>query len=877
MRIRILVWILFSAAMAACAGSAVADNGVYGGSGGSFSTGTAVGQTISVQGMPLSIPNATASFSCPITFYGAGIYELRWTCTGGSISIASTDNSIALSGTFSSGSMTFSGSGGGKGGHTSYWYVFSGTFTGTVTQSGTTEAIVGSISTSVHTTSQLGSGTAGLNSFSMGWSSAYAPIMVGDAANARLLGADDLSGANLVAYGSWGNAAGQFNAIAGLARDASGRIYVTDSTLNRLARIDDLTGRNWVELGGTGPGDLQFNGPRGVAIDAQGKVWVADAGNNRIVRFDDMTGANWTAFGASGSGANQFSAPAAVAFDAQGRIYVADSGNNRLVRFDDLTGTNWTALSIINIDPYGYELTAVNSVAVLANGKIYATTPSGWLYRVDDMTGANGEAGWWQPSITGISVDSAGTIFLAGGFAPGLAQTVDALGTGSFSGALGLTGLQPSAILSTATATLPPAVPVISSTTLAFGKRNVGEPGAPQSLAIANIGGQPLTVSSVSAGPEFPVTNGCTSPLTAGATCAIGIRFDPAAIGARSATLEIESNGAHSLLEAALNGIGTAPKVGLFPSALAFGPQLLNSSSGVELLTLTNPGTGPLTIASVSASGDFSQTNNCPAVLPVNGGCTISVAFTPSAGGVRTGSVVIVDDAVATGTQQTVALAGRGSASAPALALAPETLLFPAQHTKIPSNPQTVSLRNNSSKAVGIGKPSFPAGFAGSTSCGKTLAAGARCLIEVEFAPTAAGELSGRLSIPITGRPALSVGLAGTAVSGSQYPKLQPNPLSVDFGAVSLGDSSSQSISIKNASGLPVGVRSIILKGSAQFVRTGDNCPAILAGGASCTVSITLTPSASLSVYSATLSITESSSAVTRIAVSGTAESNGGN
>ena len=49
------------------------DNGSYSATGGAFSTGTGNGQMISVQGLPLSGSNATLSFNCPITSYGAGI------------------------------------------------------------------------------------------------------------------------------------------------------------------------------------------------------------------------------------------------------------------------------------------------------------------------------------------------------------------------------------------------------------------------------------------------------------------------------------------------------------------------------------------------------------------------------------------------------------------------------------------------------------------------------------------------------------------------------------------------------------------------------------------------------------------------------------
>lgn len=363
-----------------------AENGAYSGAGGSFSAGSSVGTNITVSGTGIG-SNATVSLTCPITSFGAGTYQWNWQCAGGTITIASTDNSIAMKGTFTSGKMTFSGSGGGRGGHVSYWYQFSGSFTSRVAVNGAGQGALGSVSFWVKTTSASGSG--GVGGLSLGWSSEYNPLVV--ALGSSLVRADNLTGLYVsYPYGTWGNGTGQFENIAGLAHDASYRLYITDSSVNRLVRIDNLKGQNWTELGTQGADTLQFSDPTGVAVDKAGKIWVVDTGNNRIVRMDDMTGTNWTTFGTAGSGANQFNAPMGIAFDAQGRIYVTDPGNARLVRFDDITGANWTTISTLNIGIYAYNFAAARGVAVLPSGKIVVSTYQ-YVYEMDDMTGANGK------------------------------------------------------------------------------------------------------------------------------------------------------------------------------------------------------------------------------------------------------------------------------------------------------------------------------------------------------------------------------------------------------------------------------------------------------------------------------------------------------
>src|SRR5262249_14159556 len=75
-------------------------------------------------------------------------------------------------------------------------------------------------------------------------------------------------------------------------------------------------------------------------------------------------------------------------------------------------------------------------------------------------------------------------------------------------------------------------------------------------------------------------------------------------------------------------------------------------------------GTATLTITSITASGDFTQTNGCAGSLAAGASCPIVVTFVPTAAGSRTGAVTIVDNAAQ--SPQTVSLTGTGvNASGP--------------------------------------------------------------------------------------------------------------------------------------------------------------------------------------------------------------------
>ena len=109
-------------------------------------------------------------------------------------------------------------------------------------------------------------------------------------------------------------------------------------------------------------------------------------------------------------------------------------------------------------------------------------------------------------------------------------------------------------------------------------------------------------------------------------------------------------------------GTSSSPVASLSPTSLTFASQTVGSSSAAQTVTLSNTGGAALTITSIAASGDFAETNNCGSSLAASGNCTISVTFTPTASGTRTGSLGVTDNAA--GSPQTVSLTGTGSGTA---------------------------------------------------------------------------------------------------------------------------------------------------------------------------------------------------------------------
>ena len=95
------------------------------------------------------------------------------------------------------------------------------------------------------------------------------------------------------------------------------------------------------------------------------------------------------------------------------------------------------------------------------------------------------------------------------------------------------------------------------------------------------------------------------------------------------------------------------------PASLSFASQALNTTSGAQTITVNNTGTAAATLSVISATGDFSETTTCGTSIAAGASCTVSVRFTPTVSGTRTGSLTIASNA--SNSPATVALTGTGA------------------------------------------------------------------------------------------------------------------------------------------------------------------------------------------------------------------------
>jgi hypothetical protein len=164
---------------------------------------------------------------------------------------------------------------------------------------------------------------------------------------------------------------------------------------------------------------------------------------------------------------------------------------------------------------------------------------------------------------------------------------------------------------------------------------------------------------------------------------------------------------------------------------------------------------------------------------------------------------------------------------------------FPFQLVGTVSPAQTVTLTNTGSKALSIASMKITSPFQQTNSCGKSLAPGAKCKIEITFKPQNTNTVSGTLTISdsASSKPqVIEVSGTGTVV------KL--TPLKLAFGGQKAGTTSApQKVTVSNQGAAALSITQIYIGGTnyRDFTQT-NNCPSSLNAGANCVINVTFSP-----------------------------------
>ena len=189
-----------------------------------------------------------------------------------------------------------------------------------------------------------------------------------------------------------------------------------------------------------------------------------------------------------------------------------------------------------------------------------------------------------------------------------------------------------------------------------------------QSITLSNVGQAPLQLEGVEVTGDFVLeNNGCAAaPLQPSDACEIQVRLNPVHFQFQTGSLLIYDNTSDSPHEVSLSGSVEAAIASLVADELQFGVVPIGTTSAPQMIELENlEGDAPLHIESISATGDFTASSDCPTDLAI-GRCTITVTVTPTQSGTRRGFLQVTDNAP--GSPQQIPLVAPEPAGGPTAA-----------------------------------------------------------------------------------------------------------------------------------------------------------------------------------------------------------------
>jgi hypothetical protein len=468
-----------------------------------------------------------------------------------------------------------------------------------------------------------------------------------------------------MAYGTYSGGASTSNGnVAGIAVDSSGDVYVAGSTsgsafptTSGAYQTSNLGGMSGflTKFNSTGTAQVYstffgFGGQNtqilGLGLDSSGQAVISGyslaslpiTANQPCGGSATTTGGFVSKFNASGSGliylntmCDPTSQAATVAVDSTGAAYVIG-----------ISGTPASFVPGLLHPIQGYIPASIPNIALKFD--------TSGILQWSTFLGGNSAGQLIVPPR--IVVDGTGAAYILG--TSTIPPTPNSYGPSSLVSGATSDGEALNFLLKIAPSLGAP-VPLASPKQLSFTNQNVGTSSSAADVQLGNFGDASASPTIAITG-DFTETDNCSTPVTAGQKCDISVVFTPSVTGARTGTLTLTFGGSIPSQVVALSGNAGASAVTISPTSLSFPVQDTGTTSGAQQVTITNSGTGPLSISTIQTSGPFASTNTCGAPISPAGICTVQVTFTPTASGTQTGALTITDNAP--GSPQTVALTG---------------------------------------------------------------------------------------------------------------------------------------------------------------------------------------------------------------------------
>jgi len=304
------------------------------------------------------------------------------------------------------------------------------------------------------------------------------------------------------------------------------------------------------------------------------------------------------------------------------------------------------------------------------------------------------------------------------------------------------------------------------------------------------------------------------------------------------------------------------------PAGVDFGDVTVGTSS-TQTVVITNSGHSNATIsaATVTGNGFGYMGPTLPLTLSRGQSVSLTISFAPSAAGVSAGNLSLSESGNV--SPNSVPLTGTGVQSQQTLSLTvnPQSVSF----GNVPvgtSGSQTIALLNSGTGPVSVSQATMAGSGFGMSGLAvpMTLDPGQSTAFTVSFAPTGAGSASGNISVVSNASNSVStVALSGMGVQ----PQISVAPGSVSFGTVTVGQTSSQAVTLTNAGGANLNITQISGPGTG-FGVSGLALPLTLAPGKSTAFTVSFTPTSGVSSSGSLMLVSNAPASPTTIPLSGT-------
>jgi hypothetical protein len=293
----------------------------------------------------------------------------------------------------------------------------------------------------------------------------------------------------------------------------------------------------------------------------------------------------------------------------------------------------------------------------------------------------------------------------------------------------------------------------------------------------------------------------------------------------------------------------TGAQLSISPSPIAFGNVNVGSNAS-KTVTLTNNGSATLNVTAATITGSGYTMTLQPLSINSGSNTTFTVTYTPTTAGTGSGSISITSNAPS--SPATIALSGTGMQAQ--IAATPSSVAFGTVADGT-TDSQQITLKNNGNTTLTFSQITVTGtGFAQTgLTTSTTIAAGASATFNATFDPSAAGAVSGSITLATNGTPSsLVISLSGTGQATSL--QLGASPTTLAFGNVLDQSSSQLTTSVTNNGNANVTISDVTVAG-AGFSASGITNGTMLTPGQSVPLTVTFAPTSGGAVSGASVSI----------------------